>query len=317
MIAYASRSLTFSERNYRVIQHECLAIVFALKQFRHYLLGRSFQIHTDHEPLQWLTLAMQEYDFTIVHRKGSANTNADALSRLPPPSCALTVALPHYSLPEFKKAKMLDPIISVVHKARLQSSDVPLYITFNRGILRRYKQLWKQLAIADGVLCPTYSLEPLEGAVILPILPPSFQQEALTLSHDIPTAGHLGIDKTLDRLRRNAYWVSMARDVERYCRNCTICQKSKLSLPPSPLQNMPIGQPWQMVAVDILQVPLSTTNNLYLLILQDYFTKWADAIPLPDKTANRIATEMVKFFCTYGPPLSIHSDQGRNFESTI
>ena len=330
VIAYASRSLTSSERNYSVIQRECLAIVFALKQFRHYLLGRSFQIHTDHEPLQWLSaqkmegmlcrwaLAMQEYDFTIVHRKGSANTNADALSRLPPPSCALTVALPHYSLPELKKAQMLDPIISVVHKARLQSCDVPRDTTFNRGVLRRYKQLWKQLAIADGVLCRTYSLGPLEGAVTVPILPPSFQQEALTLSHDIPTAGHLGVDKTLDRLRRNAYWVSMAKDVERYCRNCTICQKSKLSLPPrAPLQNMPIGQPWQMVAVDILQVPLSTNNNRYLLVLQDYFTKWADAIPLPDQTANCIATELVKFFCTYGPPLSIHSDQGRNFESTI
>ena len=80
---------------------------------------------------------------------------------------------------------------------------------------------------------------------------------------------------------------------------------------------MPIGQPWQMVAVDILQVPLSTNNNRYLLVLQDYFTKWADAIPLPDQTANRIVKEMVKFFCTYGSPLSIHSDQGSNFESTI
>jgi len=72
-----------------------------------------------------------------------------------------------------------------------------------------------------------------------------------------------------------------------------------------------------MVAVDILQVPLSTNNNRYLLVLQDYFTKWADAIPLPDQTANRISAELVKFFCTYGPPLSIHSDQGCNFESTI
>jgi len=147
--------------------------------------------------------------------------------------------------------------------------------------------------ITEGVLCRTYSPGLLEGAVTVPILPPSFQQDALTLCHDIPTAGHLGIDKTLDRLRRNAYWVSMARDVECHCRNCTTCQKSKLSLPPrAPLQNMPIGQPWQMVAVDILQVPLSTNNNRYLLVLQDYFTKWADAIPLPDQTANHIVKEM-------------------------
>ena len=92
VIAYASCSLTLSERNYSVIQQECLAIVFGLKQFHHYLLGKSFQLYTDHVPLQWLAeqtmegmlfrwaLAMQEYTFKIVYREGSANTNADALS---------------------------------------------------------------------------------------------------------------------------------------------------------------------------------------------------------------------------------------------
>ena len=59
-IAYASRSLTSSECNYSVIQRECLAIVFALKQFRHYLLGRPFQLCTDHAPLQWLSAQKME-----------------------------------------------------------------------------------------------------------------------------------------------------------------------------------------------------------------------------------------------------------------
>ena len=49
-IAYASQSLTKSERNYSVIQRECLAIVFSLKQFHHYLLGRRFKLYTDHAP---------------------------------------------------------------------------------------------------------------------------------------------------------------------------------------------------------------------------------------------------------------------------
>ena len=64
-----------------VIQRECLAAVFAMKQFHHYLLGRSFTLMTDHAPLQWLStqkiegllqrwaLAMQEYTFDIVYRK--------------------------------------------------------------------------------------------------------------------------------------------------------------------------------------------------------------------------------------------------------
>ena len=99
-IANASRSLTKSERNYNVIQRECLAIVFSWKQFRHYLLGRQFKLYTDHAPIQWLSaqkmegmlcrwsLAIQEYDFAIVYRKGSANSNADALSRITTSPCA-------------------------------------------------------------------------------------------------------------------------------------------------------------------------------------------------------------------------------------
>ena len=93
VVAYTSRSLSGSEKNYSVIQKECLAVVHALKQFRHYLLGRKFSVVTNHAPLQWLSsqkmegllarwaLAIQEYDYTIAYRKGLENGNADALSR--------------------------------------------------------------------------------------------------------------------------------------------------------------------------------------------------------------------------------------------
>ena len=68
------------------------------------------------------------------------------------------------------------------------------------------------------------------------------------------------------------------------------------------------------MVVDILEVPLSTNNNWYLLVVQDYFTKWAEAIPLP---ATRIARHLTKLFATYGQPEILHSDQGRNFRSTV
>ena len=85
VIAYASRTLSMSEVNYSVIQRECLAVVWGTKQFRHYLLGRPFQLWTDHEPLKWLAgqkmegilcrwaIALQEYTYTILYRKGTLN----------------------------------------------------------------------------------------------------------------------------------------------------------------------------------------------------------------------------------------------------
>ena len=153
VIAYASWSLTASERHYSMIQRKCLAVVYALKQFRHYLLGRRFQILTNHAPLRWLStqkmdgmlcrwaLAVQEYNFQIVYWKGSQNANADALSRLQTSLCATTVAMPHHSAAELHTAELRDSTISKVYRARLQSSTPPHDQGWNYHPLKRYRQL--------------------------------------------------------------------------------------------------------------------------------------------------------------------------------
>ena len=71
-----------------------------------------------------------------------------------------------------------------------------------------------------------------------------------------------------------------------------------------------------MIAVDILEVPVSK-NNRYLMVVQDYFTKWAEAIPLQNQTTVCITEELVKLCVTYGLTEIVHSDQGWAFESTI
>lgn len=93
--AYASRTLNETEMNYSTIEKELLAIVWATKYFRPYLYGRKFKIFTDHKPLQWLfsmkepnskllrwRLKLEEFDYDICYKKGTANQNADALSRI-------------------------------------------------------------------------------------------------------------------------------------------------------------------------------------------------------------------------------------------
>ena len=96
-ICYASRTLTQTEQNYRTIEKELLAIVWSCKYFRPYLFGRRFKIVTDHKPLTWLfnlkepnsklvrwRLKLEEYDYEISYKKGTLNSNADALSRIEP-----------------------------------------------------------------------------------------------------------------------------------------------------------------------------------------------------------------------------------------
>ena len=93
-IFYASRSCNPAEQNYSSFDGECLAVVWATILFRPYLFGNSFTLVTNHEPLKWImttqkltgklarwSLLLQEYDFTVVHRAGTDNANADCLSR--------------------------------------------------------------------------------------------------------------------------------------------------------------------------------------------------------------------------------------------
>jgi len=83
------------------------------------------------------------------------------------------------------------------------------------------------------------------------------------------------------------------------------------------MSSVPIGKPWEMIAVDVLEVPISYQNNRYLLVIQNYFTKWVEAIPMPNQPAVHMTSELVKLFSMLGLPQIVHSDQGRNFESTV
>ena len=66
-----------------------------------------------------------------------------------------------------------------------------------------------------------------------------------------------------------------------------------------------------------LEVPVSKNNSRYLMVVHDYFTKWAEAIPLQIQRGVHITEELVKLWATYGLPEIVHSEQGRALESTI
>ena len=94
-IVFLSRILTDAEKNYTVIELECLAMVWAIKKLRAYVEGSHFKVITDHSALRWLktlkdpngrlahwALEMQQWDFDVLHRKGALHHVPDALSRM-------------------------------------------------------------------------------------------------------------------------------------------------------------------------------------------------------------------------------------------
>ena len=93
-VAYFSRKLLPREERYSTVEKECLAVKLGIEAFRFYLMGCTFTVQTDHHALIWLdrlkdtnsrltrwSLSLQQYKFTVTHRPGITNGNADALSR--------------------------------------------------------------------------------------------------------------------------------------------------------------------------------------------------------------------------------------------
>lgn len=79
------------------------------------------------------------------------------------------------------------------------------------------------------------------------------------------------------------------------------------------------GYPLERVISDIMgPLPETESGNKYIIVISDYFTKWTDAYPLKNIESQTVAKVLVEqFFCKYGVPEIVHSDQGRQYESRL
>ena len=330
VIEYASRALTAAEKNYCTTEKECLAIVWANRKLRHYLIGAHFTLETDRKPLQWLesakksharaqrlerwSLELRAYDFDVIHRPGRCNQHADALSRMPISVVALHSPI---HMADLTTDQQNDPVLSIAYRYLKFDHIPPTTGDWTKFPLRRYRQLWSQLTPHESVICRRMKSPGMSEEKLLIVVPKSQWKSFLNMAHD--NSGNQGIDRTMARLSETAYWVGMGKDVVHYCTHCFRCQITKAPAPkPVPLQPVISSKPWEFVAVDILKVPMSTRGNQYLLVVQDHFSKWPFAKAIPDQKAERIVNILKDdVFTLVGPPRRLHSDQGQNFESRI
>lgn len=95
--------------------------------------------------------------------------------------------------------------------------------------------------------------------------------------HSSLFSGHLGVNKTLERIKTRFFWYGTRRDVEHLCKTCDLCASRPKQHYKGPLQIYTVGIPMERVALDIMgPLPLSDKGNRYLLgidVIEDYLTK--------------------------------------------
>ncbi|CAG2220647.1 unnamed protein product [Mytilus edulis] len=152
------------------------------------------------------------------------------------------------------------------------------------------------------------------------VVPRKLVNEILYNLHTSPLGGHLGVSKTFGKVSERFYWFGMRRDVENYVANCVECvtRKNPSRTARAPLQPHYSGAPFEKIAIDILEVPMSDQGNRFIVVIGDYFSKWAEAFPLKNHTAPVIAEILIdQFISRFGAPFQLHSDQGPEFESRL
>ena len=182
---------------------------------------------------------------------------------------------------------------------------------------------WDALYVRNGLLYYRWEPEDPHHEVKWKLATPhNLVNLVLTQVHDSKMAGHLGITKTWGKAKRASFiWPGMRSEVERWVRRCVICQQRK---PPThskraKLVTYQVGVPWERVAADVAgPFPTTRNGNRYILVVQDYCTKWVEVFAMPDQTAETIATLIVdNIVARFGIFRELFTDQGSNFQSQL
>lgn len=371
VIAYASHTLSTSERKWSTFDRELWAVVWSVRHFKHFLSGSSFTVITDHKPLlslkktpvdndptgrrsRWI-LELDVYDYNILHRNGEQHANADAMSRRPNTEtqnkavqCVISaITSPDGSTPVGSdRDDNTSPVLTEIHHTlsvdldKLQeqqredegltkvigwledrASRPPIgHLKHSSPTLRKLWHEFPKLIIRHGILCRKTKTGPYTPDSFQVVLPAVLIHKALVALHGNPFSGHLSAERTLLRARRICYWPYMSRDIHKFCAECLPCQTRGSPTPHerAPLQSIQAERPFQKIAADITELPVTTQGNRYVLVIMDYFTRYVNLFPLKDQRATTVAKCIFEdYIRQHGLPESIHTDQGRQFESDL
>ena len=188
-------------------------------------------------------------------------------------------------------------------------------------MIRSLWSQWNILVLENDILYRKYTEEDKNSSILQAVVPTTERRMVLKFCHDLETAGHLGVTKTLSRIRQKYYWPGLQADTRAYIAGCEKCSRRKhpQMKKKAPMTLVESGLPMDRIATDILgELPLSENGNKYILVVSDYFSKWTESFPMPNMEAATVARIIVEEVVSrFGVPSSIHSDQGRQYESEL
>jgi hypothetical protein len=350
-IAFLSKKMSAAERNYPVHEQELLAILNALKAWRHYLGGRRFTVLTDHQSLQYVeTSAMatprqmrwaawlSEFDFSIRYGRGDANVAADALSRgaagRPPTDSAArpvgelgqdTTPLRVTSLQEqgahserllVFSINELAPLPVRVREVAAADSEYQALLRLSSDSLAR-----QQLSRFRGLLYRKAGDGGDGGGQLVIPKNGSLRTWLLSSAHDTLLGAHHSGATTCAWLRERVWWSSMATDAERYVRGCESCQRNKPDLRGRQGLPLSIETPscaWEVICMDFIG-PLPRTARGYdtILVVIEKLTRWVYYIPTHSTATAQDVFALVDRYvlANHDTPRQIISDRDSRFTS--
>ncbi|XP_041452504.1 uncharacterized protein K02A2.6-like [Lytechinus variegatus] len=321
-IAFASRTLTSSERNYAQLEKEALALIFGVKKFHPYIYGRQFTLLTDHKPLvtilgpksgvptiaaarmQRWALVLSAYSYDIKYKGGAQHMNADGLSRLPVHvnhAKDEEESIFHYTqldeLPltaqEIAAATANDPILSQV----LQYTQRGWPNSVDDGGLKPYFHRRHELSVEQDVL--------IWGLRV--VMPACLQSKMLTELHD----GHIGMSRMKSLARSFFWWPKLDNNIESLVRNCHSCLNLRNQPTEAPLHSWKWpSRVWERVHADFAEL-----DGQHFFLLVDVYSKWMEVYPMKTTTTSAMIDVLRHIFAIHGLPEHFVSDNGPQFIS--
>jgi hypothetical protein len=336
---FISKALEPTERNYNIYDKELLAIIRALEEWHHYLLGSPHvvQVWCDHKNLTYFKapqklsprqarwqLTLSQYELEITHKPGKTLIQADALSRRPDYMEGLEEEEPTTLLPgelfigatevEVEDAELVtkvreagkdDPLVQQAIEAITQSGVLPL-----KSAISDWHSLDGLVWYKDRLYVPDDQ---------------DLRREIIARYHELLVMGHPGIYKTQEMVRRDYWWPRLGQFVKQYVMRCALCQQMKVNTHPTvpPLMPIPADKdalPFSTITMDFITDLPESNGYMALFVVVDHDLSKGIILMPCNKDIDTFGTAKLyhdHVYRRFGLPKQMISNRGPQFAAKV